>query len=167
MTITPDTIRIYLLLNCSSWLKHTKKVIQIGILFFAYFSSTNAFSDDIYVFTLNKNFTELSKNQVKMIFRGKSTTLSGSKIILLDLSEDSDIRATFYKNLLRKNATQMQVQWASLAFSGKLNTPKELPSDDFSLVLSWLKTNPNGLAYYPAPLTGADINVLYKQDIKQ
>ncbi|MCP5079384.1 MAG: hypothetical protein GY951_15175 [Psychromonas sp.] len=133
---------------------------------FAYFNSSNAFSDEVYVVTLNRNFTELSKNQVKMIFRGKSTTLSGRKISLLDLSENSDIRASFYKNLLRKNATQMEVQWASLAFSGKLNTPKELPSDDFSLVISWLKENPNGLAYYSAPLTGTDINVLYKQDIK-
>ena len=132
-----------------------------------YAVSTNTFSNEIYVITLNPTFTTLSKNQVKMIFRGKSTTLSGKKIILLDLSKKSDIRSSFYKNLLRKNATQMEVQWASLAFSGKLNTPKELYYDDFSSVLSWLKNNPNGLAYYITPLPESDINILYKQDITQ
>lgn len=144
-----------------------KTIMLVMVFLSAYIASTNAFSNEIYVITLNPTFTTLSKNQVKMIFRGKSTTLSGKKIILLDLSETSNVRSSFYKNLLRKNATQMEVQWASLAFSGKLNTPKELSSDDFSSVLSWLKENPNGLAYYITPLPESDINILYKQDIKQ
>lgn len=155
------------MLKTNLWGGNYKKVMQIGVFLCACIVPINAFSDGIYVITLNQEFTELSKNQAKMIFRGKSTTLSGTKIILLDLSENSDVRAAFYKNLLRKNATQMEVQWASLAFSGKLNTPKELSADDFKLVLAWLEDNPNGLAYYRAPFPESSINVLYKQDVKK
>lgn len=149
------------------WQKNVKCILQIGLLLCTCLVSTHSISDEIYVITLNQNFTPLSKNQVKMIFRGKSTRLAGTKITLLDLSENSNVRASFYQNLLRKNSTQMQAQWASLAFSGKPNTPKELPENDFSLVLLWLEENPNGIAYYQAPLPDSTLNVLYKQDVKK
>lgn len=154
------------MLKVSLWKIYFRYPLQIILLLSMCLASTYSYSEQIYVITLNPDFSSLSKNQAKMIFRGKSTRLSNTKITLLDLPENSEIRTSFYKNLLRKNHTQMQVQWASLEFSGKPNTPKELVKHDFSLVLSWLKDNPNGIAYYKAPLPDSTLNVLYKQDVK-
>jgi ABC-type phosphate transport system substrate-binding protein len=128
--------------------------------------SFNVFANDIYIITLNDQFSKLSENRAKMIYRGKSTTLSGNKIVLLDLAAGSSTRDTFYSKLLRKNATQMNVQWASQAFSGKSNTPEELSNNDFSLVLSWLEENPNGLAYFSFSTQPPEVNILYTLESK-
>lgn len=128
--------------------------------------SFNLFANDIYIFTLNHQFAPLTESKAKMIYRGKSTTLSGNKISLLDLAENSPTRHNFYSNLLKKNSTQMVAQWASLAFSGKANTPDELSDDSFAQVLLWLEENPNGLAYFSLTEPPTNVRVLYKLEIK-
>ncbi|PMH44939.1 hypothetical protein BCU68_11565 [Vibrio sp. 10N.286.49.B3] len=136
-------------------------VLGVGLL-----TSCSTFASDIYIITLNDEFNDLNKNQAKMIYRGKSTTLAGNKVELLDLPPESNTRKTFYSTLLRKNASQMNSQWASLAFSGKTTSPEEIKVDDFSQVVEWLKNNPNGVAYFSLPDKPSDVKILYKLEVK-
>jgi len=116
------------------------------------------------VFSLNNSFPELSKSKVRMIYKGKVKRINKEHINLVDLTEDSDMKADFYQKLLGKSLSQMNGYRASLAFSGKGNLPVTISNNDIASILDWLEENPNGIAYATIKSVPEDVNVLFVLD---
>lgn len=114
------------------------------------------------VFSLNKSLAPLSKSKIRMLYKGKVKRLNKSNVQLLDLSDDSPYKASFYKLLLGKSLSQLNGYRASLAFSGKGNIPESLDNDDLDGILLWLDKNPNGIAYTPKMSLPEHVNVLFE-----
>ncbi len=119
------------------------------------------YAEDFAVITFNNELQPLRANQVKMLYRGRLNHLEGIAIKLADLPDNSPIRQQFYQALLNKTPSQMNMIWARQSFSGQSSAPYELENDSVSDVMNWLINNPNGVAYLPASLLPADVNVLY------
>lgn len=118
--------------------------------------------EGITIFSLNSDFSPLSKSKARMLYKGKVKKISGSNnFVLLDLPRDSIIRKTFYKKLLGKSISQMNGYWASLSFSGKGVPPEEINNDHIDSIILWLKSNPDGIAYAPSSLVPENANILF------
>ena len=116
------------------------------------------------VFSLNNAFPKLSKSKVRMIYKGKVKRINNENIELIDLTEDNDDKACFYKKLLGKSLSQMNGYRASLAFSGKGNLPVTISNNDIASILDWLEKNPNGIAYATIKSLPENVNVLFVLD---
>lgn len=114
------------------------------------------------IISLNPSFAKLSKSKVRMIYKGKVKHLNKVNIDLVDLSDKSPYKSEFYHLLLGKSLSQINGYRASLAFSGKGNIPKNIQSTSTNDIITWLKKNPNGIAYMPSELIPNDANVLYE-----
>ena len=116
------------------------------------------------VFSLNNDFPELSKSKVRMIYKGKVKRINKKNINLVDLTEESSLKADFYQDLLGKSLSQMNGYRASLAFSGKGNLPVTISNNDIASILDWLEENPNGIAYATIKSLPENVNVLFVLD---
>ncbi|MGY0074942.1 hypothetical protein [Vibrio proteolyticus] len=147
------------MINQMLWLKIL--LLSLGIL-----CSMATEAKPIYVVSANTQWPELTKHQTKMLYRGKVTRVQNQKVVLCDLPVDSPTRIHFYRQLLRKSPTQMYTQWASLAFSGKVQPPIQLSEYSEQAVLSWLFNHPNGIAYFDFAVVPESLNVLYTLELE-
>ena len=123
---------------------------------------SHAKADDTYaVFSLNNNFKALSKNKVRMLYRGKIKLLQGVNIELSDWSENNPTRNDFYQILLSKDVAQMNAYWARLSFSGKARPPKVIKEDSMYILLRWLAEKNTRIGYAKLALLPKSANVLY------
>lgn len=130
------------------------------ILICSFVSQVNA-NDRYAVFTSNPNFKELSKNKVRMLFRGKIKRLQGKQIELSDWPEKNIIRNDFYKKLLGKDVAQMNAYWASLSFSGKARPPKIIKEDSVKAIIEWVSAKDSRIGYAKLELLPDSVYVLY------
>ncbi|MFD2165360.1 hypothetical protein ACFSJY_03710 [Thalassotalea euphylliae] len=121
-------------------------------------------TESLAVFSLNHDLKPLTKNKVRMLFRGKTKKLQGKKVMLSDWPEQHTIRTEFYLQLLGKDNAQMNAHWASLSFSGKARPPKELNNDSMDELIMWLSENPSSIGYAPLDMLPENANVLYVVD---
>ena len=127
-----------------------------------FFFAFQAAADNAYaVFTLNKDFKELSKSKVRMLYRGKLKYLQGEKIELSDLSLKNPARHEFYQVLLGKDIAQMNAYWARLSFSGKARPPKEITPDNIKMLLDWASEKKSRIGYASLDLLPSNAKVLY------
>ncbi|MGD8110719.1 hypothetical protein ACQEXU_09465 [Vibrio sp. TRT 21S02] len=124
-------------------------------------ASCSILARDFVIITLNDEIKPLRTNQVKMLYRGRVTHLDGIPARLMDLPNHSENRQLFYKTLLNKSPTQMNAIWARQSFSGKALAPFEIPQENLELIVTWLKDNPNGIAYVPEEQVPEDVRVIY------
>ncbi|WP_252031846.1 hypothetical protein [Vibrio sp. SCSIO 43135] len=118
------------------------------------------------VVSLNPTLTELKSSEIKMLYRGRLTSIQGVPPKLADLPSNSPDREAFYYQILRKSPSQMNAIWARLSFSGKASAPFELDSSSNEAVLIWLRENENGIAYLPSEEVTKEMNILYKTNSK-
>ncbi len=125
------------------------------------FALSSSFGQEYAVFTMNSAIPSLNTIQVKLLYRGKLNHIAGQPILLLDLPDNTEQRDRFYQALLGKNRAQMRTVWAKQTFSGRAKKPFELQSAELTEVLLWLKSNPNGVAYFHADQVPNSVKVLY------
>ncbi|MFM2587211.1 hypothetical protein [Vibrio sp. TBV020] len=113
------------------------------------------------IVTLNPNLEELRLSQVKMLYRGRASSVNGATVRLADLPRRSEEREMFYQQLLKKSPSQMSAIWARQSFSGKALTPAEISEINSASLLLWLKANINGIAYIPFEQRPEEAYVLY------
>ncbi|MGF1695497.1 hypothetical protein L4C54_07485 [Vibrio lamellibrachiae] len=133
-------------------------------LFVLYLISFHSIANEYAVVSLNHDFPSLRTSQVKMLYRGRLTSINGTRMRLVDLPSVSEQREEFYKKVLGKNPSQMNAIWARQIFSGKAKAPFELASESPLDIIQWLKKHKNGIAYLPIGNVTIDMNILYKTD---
>jgi hypothetical protein len=133
------------------------------IVGFILLSSGFVIAADFAVLSLNPSAPQLSRNQVRMIFSGRLNSIDIlGRLKLLDWSKECPYRSQFYQDILNKSVSQVNRNWAALAFSGKAQAPEELLTDEISELVRWLERNPEGLAYTPADLIPEKAIVVYR-----
>ena len=63
----------------------------------------------------------------------------------VEQTEDSPVRAEFYKKVLEKEPSQVKAIWSKIVFSGKGKAPKEYKSS--AEVKKVVSENPNAIGY--------------------
>ncbi len=112
------------------------------------------------VFSFNSEFSPLTINKARKLYRGKTQLLQGQRIELSDWPATSAERAEFYRYLLNKNLAQMNAHWASLSFSGKARPPKVIANPSIDALITWMQEKPNRIGYAPASSVPGNARIL-------
>ncbi|HHX8564695.1 hypothetical protein NB476_23845 [Vibrio sp. RM-44-3] len=117
------------------------------------------------VFSFNSEFSPLTINKARKLYRGKTQLLQGQRIELsgIELSDwpaTSAERAEFYRYLLNKNLAQMNAHWASLSFSGKARPPKVIANSSIDALITWMQEKPNRIGYAPSSSVPGNARIL-------
>jgi len=103
--------------------------------------------------------TSVNKEQAAALFLGKSSQLPGAGTpVLVDQSEASELRKTFYNKVADKTPAQVKAIWARLVFSGKASPPKEVLSS--ADVKKMLASNPDAVGYIEKSAVDNSVKVL-------
>ena len=88
--------------------------------------------------------TEVSKNDLKDVFTGASTSLGGSSVVPI-LLKAGTAHEEFLQAYIGKNDTAYRAGWRSLVFSGQGSMPKTLDGD--AAVVEFVLHNPGAIGY--------------------
>ena len=88
--------------------------------------------------------TEVSKNDLKDVFTGASTTLGGANVVPI-LLKAWTAHEEFLQAYISKNDTAYRAGWRSLVFSGQAAMPKSLDGD--CAVVEFVAHNPGVIGY--------------------
>ena len=106
---------------------------------------------------------KLGSEQAAQLYLGKAATLPGAgDVQLVDQSEGSAIRDTFYSKVVGKTPTQVKAIWSRLAFSGTARPPKEVASA--ADVKRAVSADPNAVGYIDSSEVDASVKVVLSVD---
>jgi ABC-type phosphate transport system substrate-binding protein len=79
----------------------------------------------------------LSTEQLTAIFLGKISALpDGTKVVPVDLAEDSPVRQAFYSTIIGKSVNQIRAYWSRLIFSGKAQPPRSFSEQELKRMIA-------------------------------
>jgi ABC-type phosphate transport system substrate-binding protein len=97
--------------------------------------------------------TSLPRDQVARMFLKKTTNWpDGGPAVPVDLSDESSVRATFSKEVLKKTLSEIRSYWQQQVFSGRSVPPIEKTTD--KEVIGFVEGNPKAIGYVSAGATG-------------
>jgi ABC-type phosphate transport system substrate-binding protein len=99
----------------------------------------------------------LTKDELANVYLGHNQALTP-----LDQPESSPIRADYYKRLTGRDPAQIKAMWARLTFTGKGQSPKELP--DSSAVKKAVAADPKAIGYIEKSAVDSSVKVLVTID---
>lgn len=88
--------------------------------------------------------SEVSKNDLKDVFTGSSTSLGGSRVVPV-LLKSGAAHEEFLQAYIGKNDTAYRASWRSLVFSGQASMPKSLDGD--AAVVEFVAHNAGAIGY--------------------
>ena len=88
--------------------------------------------------------SEVSKNDLKDVFTGASTSLGGGSVVPI-LLKAGTVHEEFLQAYIGKNDTAYRAGWRSLVFSGQASMPKSLDSD--AAVVEFVAHNAGAIGY--------------------
>jgi hypothetical protein len=99
----------------------------------------------------------MTKDELANVYLGHNQALTP-----LDQSESAPIRADYYKRLTGRDPAQVKAMWARLTFTGKGQSPKELP--DSSAVKKAVAADPKAIGYIEKSAVDGSVKVLVNID---
>jgi hypothetical protein len=87
---------------------------------------------------------EVSKNDLKEVFTGSSTSLGGGNVVPI-LLKAGTAHEEFLQAYIGKNDTAYRAGWRSLVFSGQATMPKSLDTD--AAVVEFVAHNAGAIGY--------------------
>lgn len=88
--------------------------------------------------------SEVSKNDLKDVFTGASTTLGGANVVPI-LLKAGTAHEEFLQAYIGKNDTAYRAGWRSLVFSGQATMPKSVDGD--AAVVEFVAHNNGAIGY--------------------
>jgi len=88
--------------------------------------------------------SDVSKNDLKDVFTGASTSLGGGSVVPI-LLKAGTAHEEFLQAYIGKNDTAYRAGWRSLVFSGQASMPKSLDSD--AAVVEFVAHNSGAIGY--------------------
>jgi hypothetical protein len=88
--------------------------------------------------------SDVSKNDLKDVFTGASTSLSGGSVVPV-LARAGTAHEEFLQAYIGKNDTAYRAGWRSLVFSGQATMPKSLEGD--AAVVDFVAHNAGAIGY--------------------
>lgn len=118
-------------------------------------------ADLVLVANSESGIGRLTQNEVINIYLGRYRRLStGETAAPIDLSENTDSKATFYRQLVDKNLAEINAYWSRLVFSGKTRPPQQAETVDEALEL--LANNLNALAYIDRTAVNSKVTIVFE-----
>jgi ABC-type phosphate transport system substrate-binding protein len=116
-------------------------------------------SVDVIVNTANP-VSELPAGEVSNMFLKKTTRWAGGDAVVpVDLPEQSEVRATFSKEVHKRQTTAVKAYWQKMIFSGREVPPPEKGS--LAELVAFVRTTRGAIGYVPAGFdTGGGVKVL-------
>lgn len=111
----------------------------------------------------NKSITadSFTARQISNLWLGKSKFIpGGGKLIVVDQVPGTPVHNDFYKNVVKKNGSQLKAYWAKVVFSGKRAPPMVLMND--ADVIEWVASTPGGLGYIDSASVNETVKVLFR-----
>ena len=99
----------------------------------------------------------LTRDQLANVYLGHNQALTP-----LDQPESAAIRADYYKRLTGRDASQIKAMWARLTFTGKGQSPRELP--DSNAVKKAVAADPKAIGYIEKSAVDDSVKVLVNVD---
>lgn len=108
----------------------------------------------------SNSVASLTRIELSKLFLKKTITWQGNgEVLPVDLSEDSGVRQTFSKLVLRKDVAAVKGYWQQLIFTGRGVPPVEKASE--AEVLAYVAANRNAIGYVSRNTTlGTDVRTV-------
>ncbi len=104
----------------------------------------------------------LTAKQISDLWLGKSKFIpAGGKPAVVDQPSGTSVHNDFYKNIVKKNGSQLKAYWAKVVFSGKRLPPTALVND--AAVIEWVASTPGGLGYVDSASVNETVKVLFRK----
>ena len=100
---------------------------------------------------------EVSKDELRDVFTGNSSTLSGSHVLPV-LLNDCATHEEFLSQYIGKTDAGFRAGWRSLLFSGQANMPKGVSSE--SAVLDYVAATPGAIGYVDKAIAQDRVKIL-------
>ena len=118
-------------------------------------------ADLVLVANPNSGIEHLTKSEVINIYLGRYRRLStGSTAAPIDLTENTDSKATFYRKLVDKNLAEINAYWSRLIFSGKTRPPQQVGNTDEALKM--VANNLNALVYIDRTAVNSQVIIVFE-----
>lgn len=134
------------------------KIVTICAFFFA----SSCYANDLVV-VVNKAsaIDELEKNQVIDIYMGRRVALpDGSIAKPIDLNDKTNIKESFYLQLVNKDLRKINAYWARLLFSARAKPP--LKADSINDAIINVSNSLDKVAYIPESELTDSLKVVYR-----
>jgi len=130
-------------------------VVLIGSFFF-----TNIANADISIIVHKESpLSSITIKEAKRIFLGVTKKMpNGQNIKIVDYSNNSNLKKSFYMELTNKSVAQIKSRWAGLVFSGRATPPLNVKGNNE--VKKWLRENINGIGYIDSSSLDSSIKVI-------
>jgi hypothetical protein len=128
-------------------------------------SIDNAMAKELNVI-VNKSASidKLTAVDIRRIYLAKMTHLpSGDKIIPLDVSQDSDLYANFYKAVVGKGIAQISSYWSRMLFTGKGRPPEQIL--DRSRLIKSVEDDKKYIGYVEGEVLSENIKIVYSMTL--
>jgi ABC-type phosphate transport system substrate-binding protein len=137
-----------------------KKIIFVTLLSLL-LAPYSVWSKQLYVVVNKHNsISQLTKKQVTDIYMGRAQYFSnGSAALKIDAPGSSNLRQSFYENLVEMTLPAVNAYWARLMFSGRATPPMQVPKE--TDVIQLVKSNPNAIGYIPEGELNQDVKVVF------
>ena len=86
----------------------------------------------------------LSKNDVRAIFLGKKSSVSGQNVVIVTLKQ-GDAHKDFLKSVVGKTPSQFSSHWKRIVFTGKGKMPKAFKTEEE--LLTFVANTRGGIGY--------------------
>jgi ABC-type phosphate transport system substrate-binding protein len=101
--------------------------------------------------------SEVSKNDLKDVFTGASTSLGGGNVVPI-LLKSGTANEEFLQAYIGKNDTAYRAGWRSLVFSGQATMPKSVDGD--AAVVEFVSHNAGAIGYISKATPHEGVKVL-------
>ncbi|WP_117235181.1 phosphate ABC transporter substrate-binding protein [Vibrio maerlii] len=108
----------------------------------------------------NASIDSLKQGDVKKLFMGKKTKMSGAKVQIVELTDGDAGRIAFHEVATGRTEAQLQSGWSRLVFTGKAEAPVQVA--DYSAMIAEVSGNTNAIGYVDESALTGDVKVLFK-----
>ncbi len=134
-----------------------KNILLVSALLLAFAAVSGA--AEIAVIVNKDNGNAVDRAMVEKIYKGDLTQWpDGGRIEVLDLPENSDVRASFTSSLYGKSVTSLKAIWAVKLYSGRGTPPREEPSE--REVKNTVSSGRNAIGYIKAADVDGSVKVI-------
>lgn len=138
-------------------MRHLTALIFCGLIAFA----PLARADLVLVANPQSGIERLTQDEVINIYLGRYRRLtSGIAAEPVDLANDSELRARFYRGLVNKSPAEINAYWARLVFSGKTRPPQQ--SGSVEAALQYVAARPGALAYLDRSQVDRRVRIVFE-----
>ncbi|OUS28207.1 hypothetical protein A9Q99_11750 [Gammaproteobacteria bacterium 45_16_T64] len=122
------------------------QLIKMLLLMFPFFWAANVFAENIVVIVHKDSvINTISEGDLAGVYLKRKKRVDGQRLKVVDINNDSDIKAYFHEAVTQKTLQQLKAYWSRLIFTGKGIPPYSLDTEE--RVVEFVSRTPNAIGY--------------------